>query len=64
MEGILFEVFIVFGINLDNEVDQKVDGKNDRKFSIIEVGKFSLVSKLLKKVIVSGKEEEVSIVFS
>lgn len=62
MEGTSSEAPTVFGTNLDNEVDQKADGKNDRKLSTTEVGKSSLVSKLSKKATASGKEEEASTV--
>ena len=38
-EGSSSEAPTVLGTNLDNEVDEKADGKNDRKLSTTEVGK-------------------------
>ena len=57
MEGTSSEAATVWGTNLDNELDQKDDGKNDIKLSTTEVGKSSLISQLSKKVAASGKEE-------
>ena len=57
MEGASSEVPTVWGTNLDNELEQKDDGKNDIKLSTTEVGKSSLTSQLSKKVAASGKEE-------
>ena len=57
MEGASSEAPTVLGTNLDNELDQKDDGKNDIKLSTTEVGKSSLTSQLSKKVAASGKEE-------
>lgn len=62
MEGTSSEEPTVFGTNLDSEVDQEADGKNDRKLGTTEVGKSSLISQLSKKVTASGKEEEASTV--
>ena len=59
MERISCEAPPVFGTNLDNEIDQKADGKHDGKLGTTEVGKSSLISQLSKKVAASGKEEEV-----
>jgi len=48
----------VSGTNLDNEVDQKDDGKNIILCGSAAVGKSSWISKLSKKVAASGREEE------
>ena len=64
MEGTSSEAPTVLGTNLDNEVDEKPDGKNDRKLSTTEVGKSSLISQLSKKVAASGNKEEASTVAS
>ena len=50
MEGTSSEAPTVFGTNLDNELDQKPDGKNDRNLGRTEVGKSSMISQLSKKV--------------
>lgn len=59
MEDTSSEAPTVLGTNLlDNELDQKDDGKTDGKLGTTEVGKFSLISQLSKKVAASGREEE------
>ena len=65
MEGTSSEAPTVLGTNLDNEVDQKADGKNDRNLGTTEVGKSSMISQLSKKVVEkrqSGREKEASTV--
>ena len=62
MEGTSSEAPTVSGRSLDNEIDQKDDGKNDRKLGTTEVGKSNLISQWSKKLAASGREQEASTV--
>ena len=64
MEGTSSEAPTVSGRSLDNEIDQKDDGKNDRKLGTTEVGKSNLISQWSKKVAASGRDEQSSTVLS
>ena len=62
MEGTSSEAPTVSRTSLDNEIDQKDDGKSDRKLGTTEVGKSNLIGQWSKKVAASGREEEASTV--